>query len=539
MFFVLACEISTISHAEAAFLLKLHPNTRAQMSVLKKLAGETAIYGLSSILTRLVNWILLTPYFTKRAFATSPDEYGQINELYFWIALLLVFTTYRMETAFFRFGRKQEDLNAAFSTASRSLLVTTILILLPLLVFIQPLAGALRYDDRPDYVFWFLLLVGIDTLTALPFARLRLESRPLRFASLKMLAIGLNIAFIFFFLELCPWMQGKGWALAEAVYRQENKVAYVFISNFMANAIVLLILLPQYWRMRAFSFDVGLWRKMMRYALPLVPAGVAGIINQLVGVPMIKELAGPDIEQNWAMAGVYAAATKFAVMMNLFTQAYNYAAEPFFFRHSGQSDDKRVYGQAALAFTLVGCLAFLGIMFYIDIIQHLLGKNYREALGVVPILLIANLFLGLYYNFSIWFKLADRTDFGSYIALSGMAITLGINIWLIPNPQVSYYAPAWASLGCYGFMALSAWYTGRKRYPIPYPLGRIGLYIALSLGFYGLGLGVEQIPAGNLWGGLAAKTLLLAAFLGLVFALEKRNIRGLLQGGASGNRSTK
>ncbi len=528
MFFVLAREITTISHAEAAFLLKLHRNTRQPMSVLKKLAGETAIYGLSSILTRLVNWILLTPYFTRRAFADAPDEYGQINELYFWIALLLVLTTYRMETAFFRFGRKKEDLDGAFSTAARSLLVSTILILLPLLVFLQPLAGALRYGARPDYVFWFLLIVAMDTLTALPFARLRLESRPLRFALLKIAGIVLNILFIFFFFELCPWMQGKGWAFAEAVYRLENKVAYVFISNFMASAAVLMILLPQYWRMRAFAFDAALWRKMMRYALPLIPAGVAAIINQLVGVPMIKELAGPDIAQNWALAGIYAAATKFAVMMNLFTQAYNYAAEPFFFRHSGQSDDKRVYGQAALAFTLVGCLAFLGIMFYIDIIQHLLGKNYREALGVVPILLIANLFLGLYYNFSIWFKLADRTDFGSYIALSGMAITLAVNIWLIPNPQVSYHAPAWASLGCYGFMAISAWYTGRKRYPIPYPLGRIGLYIALSLGFYALGLGVDPHFAGSMWGGIAAKTGLLAGFLALVYALERRNIRALL-----------
>lgn len=499
------------------------------MSVLKKLAGETAIYGLSSILTRLVTWILLTPYFTGRAFKDTPAEYGQINDLYFWIALLLVFTTYRMETAFFRFGRKQEDLNAAFSTASRSLLLSTILITLLLLALLQPLATALRYGDRPDYVFWFLLIVAMDTLTALPFARLRLESRPMRFAFLKITGIALNIAFIFFFFELCPWMLRKGWAFAEAIYHPENKVAYVFISNFLASATVLVILLPQYWRIRPFAFDAALWRKMMRYALPLIPAGIAAIINQLVGVPMIKELASPDLKQNLALAGIYAAATKFAVMMNLFTQAYNYAAEPFFFRHSGQSDDKRVYGQAALAFTLVGCIAFLGIMFYIDIIQYLLGKNYREALGVVPILLIANLFLGLYYNFSIWFKLADRTNFASYIALSGMAITLLVNIWLIPNPNVSYYAPAWASLGCYGFMALAAWYTGRKRYPIPYPLGRIGLYIVLSLGFYALSLGVGQLTAGNLWGGVASKTVLLIGFLGIVFLLERRRIRAFLK----------
>ncbi len=522
-------EITTISLADAAFLLKLQRYYSPRMSVLKKLAGETAVYGLSSILTRLVNWILLTPYFTRRAFADNPAEYGQINDLYFWVALLLVLTTYRMETAFFRFGRKKEDIGRAFSAASWSLLTSTVLIIVILLLFLQPLAEALRYGGRPDYVFWFILIVGADTLTAIPFAKLRLESRPLRFAFLKIAAIALNILFIFLFFELCPWLAAKGWTVIDNLYRPENKVAYVFISNFMASAAVLLYFLPQYLRIGAHAFDKALWRQMISYGLPLVPAGIAAIINQLVGVPMIKELATPDIKQNLALAGIFAAATKFAVMMNLFTQAYNYAAEPFFFRHSGQSDDRRVYGQAAQAFMLVGCVAFLGIMFYIDIIQFLLGKNYREALGVVPILLLANLFLGLYYNFSIWFKLADRTDYGSYIALSGMAITLALNIWLIPNPQVSYYAPAWASLACYGFMAVTAWYTGRKHYPIPYPLGRMAVYLMLTLAFYALGLGIEHLLEGRLWPGLALKTGLLALFFGVIFQMEKKQILKLLK----------
>jgi O-antigen/teichoic acid export membrane protein len=498
------------------------------MSILKKLAGETAIYGLSSILTRLVNWILLTPYFTARVFQDEPEAYGQINDLYFWIALLLVFTTYRMETAFFRFGRRQEDMGPAFATAMGSLLVTTVLIIGLLLLCIQPLAELLRYGGRVDYVFWFLMIVAADTLTAIPFARLRLESRPLRFALLKIGGIVINIGLVFFFFEILPWLADQGFGQAQAWYHREDKVAYVFIANFLASVTLLCFLLPQFRDLLRYGFNRTLWRSMMWYALPLIPAGLAAIINQLVGVPLIKELASPDVKQNLAMAGIYAAATKFAVMMNLFTQAYNYAAEPFFFRHSGSSDDKRVYGQAALAFAVVGCIAFLGIMSYMDIIQYFLGKNYREALGVVPILLLANLFLGLYYNFSIWFKLADQTRFATYIAVSGMAITLTVNVWLIPHPAVGYYAPAWASLLCYGFMALAAWYTGRRYYPIPYPLPRIILYISLSVALYGAGRLADMAFGDQLWLSLLTKTLLLLLFFFTVWKLEKQRIYALL-----------
>jgi O-antigen/teichoic acid export membrane protein len=529
MILIIIGKITTISKAPAALCLKLHSYlANESMSVLKKLAGETAIYGLSSILTRLVNWILLTPYFTARAFQDAPEAYGQINDLYFWIALLLVFTTYRMETAFFRFGRRQEDMGRAFATAMGSLLITTVLIIGLLLFFIRPMAELLHYAARVDYIFWFLMIVAADTLSAIPFARLRLEGRPLRFAFLKIAGIVINIGLIFFFFELLPWLAAHGVAFAQAYYRADDKVSYVFIANFLASVSVLLVLLPQFKDLRRFGFDRALWRSMVWYALPLIPAGLAAIINQLVGVPMIKELASPDVKQNLAMAGIYAAATKFAVMMNLFTQAYNYAAEPFFFRHSGQSDDKRVYGQAALAFAIVGCMAFLGIMTYIDIIQYLLGKNYREALGVVPILLLANLFLGLYYNFSIWFKLADQTRFATYIALSGMLITLTVNVWLIPQPAVGYYAPAWASLLCYGFMALAAWYSGRRYYPIPYPLSRIFLYIGISVALYGAGVLADKAVVDTLWLSLGLKTLLLLLFFLLVWQLEKQRIYALM-----------
>ncbi len=496
------------------------------MSVLRKLAGETAIYGISSILTRMVNWVLLTPYFTRRVFADTPAEYGQINELYVWVALLMVLTTYRMETALFRFGRRQEDMPRAFSTASWSLLGSTAFITALLLLFLQPLARVLRYGDRPDYVLWFILIVAADTLCALPFARLRLRGHPMRFALLKVGSIGLNMMFIFFFFELAPWMVAKDWGWVKAWYHPEDRVAYVFIANFLASASLLLYFLPLYGRLWREGFDRALWQRMLAYGLPLVPSGVAGVVNQLIGVPMIKELASPDLAYNFALAGIYSAAAKFAVMMNLFTQAYNYAAEPFFFRHSGASDDRKVYGIATQAFALVGCVAFLVIMLYIDVIQHLLGKNYREGLGVVPVLLAANLMLGLYYNFSIWFKLADRTHYGSYISLAGMGITLGLNAWLIPHPQVGYYAPAWASLACYTFMTTAAWHTGRRHYPIPFPVVRIGLYMLLTGVFYLAARGVERsLPNASEGLLLVVKTLWLLLYLVSIGWLERKHLK--------------
>jgi O-antigen/teichoic acid export membrane protein len=497
------------------------------MALLKKLAGETAIYGLSSILSRVVNWVMLTPYFTSRVFADQPADYGRINDLYFWIALLLAITTFRMETAFFRFGRKAEDLEGAFASAFIFLGSIVLLLLFSVLLGLPYLSAVLHYGDRPDLVGWFVAIVALDTLTTIPFARLRLEGRPMKFAALKILAIGINLLAIFFFFETGPWLANQNWGWMSVWYRPEDKVAYVFIANFLASAGVLVYFLPSLMTGVLARFNPQLWRKMLGYALPLIPAGVAAIVNQLVGVPMIKAFGGGSLSANLSQAGIFAAAAKFAVLMNLFTQAYNYAAEPFFFKHSGQSQDRRVYGRATQAFALVGCIAFLGIMFYLDVIQNLIGRNYREALGIVPVLLMANLFLGLYYNFSIWFKLADRTEFATYIALSGMVITLVINAWLIPNPKVSYFAPAWASLACYGFMAFAAWISGRKYYPIPYALGRIAGYIGITMLFFILGLGAEQISGERIWLSTTLKTGLLAAFLLFIGWIEREQIAQL------------
>ena len=449
------------------------------MSLLKKLAGETAIYGTSSILSRLLHYVILTPFFTR---IFLQGEYGVVSDMYTWAALLLVLFTYRMETAFFRFGSQQEeDLQNSFSTASISLLLSTAVLTILFIAAAQPIANWLKYPEHSEYVIWFACIIAFDALAAIPFARLRLENRPIRFAIIKTLGILINIFFIFLFLKWMPALIDNGWESLRPFYQLDNRILYVFIANCIASGTVLLLLSPSYIKIK-WQFDKVLWRKMALYAAPLVIVGIAGVINQLIGIPMIKELASEDLEYNKKLMGIYSAAAKLAVLMNLFTQAFNYAAEPFFFRNASRSDKGEIYAQVGQAFALVGSLAFLLIMLYLDVIQYFLGAAFREGLGVVPFLLIAYLFLGLYYNFSIWYKLADRTIIGGYIATVGAVITLSLNYWLIP--QVSYYGPALSAVACYGFMALASYWTGQRYYPIHYPVGRIMTYILSAVGVY-------------------------------------------------------
>lgn len=496
------------------------------MSLLKKLAGETAIYGVSSILSRLLIWIILTPYFTR---VFVPKEYGIFSDLYTWIALLLVIFTYRMETAFFRYGRQKENLDRSFSTASIAVLLVTIGLTTIFLLLKQPIATWLQYPEHADYVTWLILIVAADALSAIPFARLRLSNRPIRFAFVKTISIVINIALVFFFLEICPWLISKEWSWLSTIYDGNNRIAYVFIANFLASGFTFLQLLPLYFK-TTLQFDRVLLRKMVIYALPLMLAAIAGVVNQLIGVPMLKVLTSKDLAYNLAQAGVFSAASKLAVLMNLFTQAFSYASEPFFFRHADREDSKQIYAQVAQAFALVGSIVFLGIMLYLNVIQYFLGKDFREGLGVLPIMLLANLFLGLFYSISIWFKLSDNTNVGGWIAIGGSALTLLINFLFIPNPSVSYFAPAWASLACYGFMLVACYVIGQRRYPIDYPVQRILLYIGLALGFYGISVITENGVTNNLLLQILLNTILFIAYLFILYQLEKKKFLQVFRG---------
>jgi|APTNR8051073442_1049403.scaffolds.fasta_scaffold00768_9 O-antigen/teichoic acid export membrane protein len=449
------------------------------MSLLKKLAGETAIYGGATILSHLLNFIIITPYLT-RILEGKRDEYGVHGLMYAFAGLLMVFLTYGMETAFFRFGRQQEDRERAFSTASISLLGSTAFFATLMFVFSPDIAGLLTERSDALYVVYFTLILGFDVLCAIPFARLRMENRPMRFAMLKVVNVVVNGALIVFFLEIGP-LFAKGNGPLSEIYVPGRELHYVFIANLIASVVTFIMLLP-WWRRVNWQFDRALWRKMMRYALPLVVVGISGMINQLSDRFLLKELLPGDLKGNLDQLGVYNACIKIAVLMNLFTQAFKYAAEPFFFSHADRSDARQLYAQVGQAFALAGGFAFLGIMLYLDYFQYLIAGSYREGLVIVPITLLAYLFLGIYYNFSAWYKLTDQTHIGAYISVGGAVVTLAVNIVLIP--RIGYAGSAWASLACFGFMMVAGYLLGQRYYPIPYPIGRMALYISLAVGMY-------------------------------------------------------
>lgn len=493
------------------------------MSLLKKLAGETAIYGLSSIVGRVLNY-LLVPLYT-RVFQTA--EYGIVSELYALTGFLMVLFIYRMETAFFRYGTEDEKRESSFSTALWSVLGTTLMFSAVLLFSPKNITAWLEYaPERSSFITIFGLILAFDTLAEIPLAKLRLEHKPIRFAFIRLSGIGLNILFNLFFLVFCPWALGQeDWSFTHSfiqkVYDPGFGVGYVFLSNLIASAAVLLLLLPAF-RHLQWRFDWRLWRTMFVYAAPLILASLAGIVNEMLDRELLKHLLPGNAAENLSQIGIYSACYKLAMLMSLFTQAFRYAAEPFFFAHSKKKEAKVLYGDVTKFFTIAGALAFLGVMLYLDFFKHFIDEPYWEGLAVVPILLLANLFLGLYYNVSIWYKLTDQTMLGAWIALGGAFITITLNVWWIP--RIGYLGSAWATLICYAAMTFACWWWGRKYYPVQYDLKRMGLYVALALGLYITAEWFGQIVSGNQAISIAFNTLLLSVFLLTAWRLERKTL---------------
>ncbi len=484
------------------------------MSLIRKLAGETAIYGLSSIVGRFMNYLLM-PLYTR---VLVPSEYGIVTDLYATSAFLMILYSYRMESAFFRFGTPPAERERVFSVAMQSLLATTVLITTLLLVLAGPLAGALDYPQHPEYVQWFALILAFDCLVELPFARLRLEQRPGRFVLAKFLNIGVNVALNLFWLLLCPWLARQGVQWIYYVWTPGLGVGYIFLSNVIASALTLLFLLPEFRAIRWF-FDRVLWGSMLHYAWPLIIVGFAGIVNEMLSRTMMKYLLTGTQQENLAQLGIFGANYKLAMLITLFTQAYRYAAEPFFFRHAGDQDALQTQANVTKWFTIASTAGMLGILLFLDVVKHFLDEQYHSGLDVVPILLVANLLLGLYYNFSVWYRLKDRTRLGAWISLAGAGITILLNILWIP--RFGYVGAAWVTLICYAFMSWATWQTGRRYYPVPYPLARMFLYVAVALALYGLITWLAPFLAAwpvLLW---AVRVGLFVGFLGLVWGLEK------------------
>lgn len=471
---------------------------------MKKLAKETAIYGMSSILGKFLNWLLVPMY---SYVLQSTGEYGIVTNLYAWTALLMVILTYGMETGFFRFANKNRDeADKVYSTTLASVFSTSLLFAICCVIFAQPISNAMGYSEHPEFIKMLGIVVAMDAFGSIPFAYLRYQSRPIKFASLKLLMIFTNIFFNIFFLVICPWIATKNPALIDWFYKPDYGVGYVFVSNLISTTIVTIALLPEVFKVK-FHFDGALLRKMLRYSLPLLVLGIAGILDQTIDKILFPFLFEDKAEAT-AQLGIYGACFKVAMVMMMFTQAFRYAYEPFIFAQHKDKNSKAAYADAMKYFVIFSFLIFLGMVFYLDILKYLLRSDYWEGLRVVPIILFSYIFQGIFFNLSLWYKLMDKTMYGAWFSIVGTVVTVAINIIFVP--KYGYIACAWASFACYFVMMILSYFVGQKHMPINYDLKTIGLYLVVTLVLYGASFLVNTpYTAVN----LAYRTVLLLLFV--------------------------
>jgi len=450
------------------------------LGALKKLLGQTAIYGLSSIVGRLLNY-LLVPLYT---YTLPPGEYGMVTELYSYVALIFAFLLYGIETTFFRFSETEKNSKKVLSTASFSLLGSTMIFLVVALIFRQEIALSIGYINHVNFITWFILIIGFDTLTAIPFAWLRQQNKAMKFAVLKLINIFVSLGLNLFFILYCPRVIQVGeshmlYHFVSSFFNGEHLVQYIFISTLVASAVTFLLLLPVY-RSLKYGFDKYLWKKMMPYALPILVVNIAGLVPISMDKILLPFLYSGSHEEGMQQLGIYGANAKIAVIMLLFIQTFRYAADPFFFSEAQNKNARQTYARVMHWFVIFGSFIFLATMMFIDIIKYMVGESYREGLYVVPILLMANLMLGIYYNLSFWYKLTNKTIYGAWFSVIGAIIAIALNFVLVP--RFGLYGSAWSVFAAYFVPLLLSLYFGRKNYPIPYQLKSMILYPVLVVG---------------------------------------------------------
>ncbi|NQY28331.1 MAG: polysaccharide biosynthesis protein [Flavobacteriaceae bacterium] len=474
------------------------------MSVLQRFFKDTIIYGLAIVLPRLINFLLVAIHTD----VFSNEIYSDSTTFYIYAAFFNVLLAYGMETSFFRFFSKNKDSNKVFTTSLITITSSTLAVGLLVFSFNQELANFMQLPIRS-----FNLLVSITLIEALiiiPFAYLRVTGRPIRFAVIKLINVFIIVAFNILFLH-----KNYGSESVQNLFNVVEIVEYQFIANLLASICVLLLVSPYFFKSKL-SFDKAIFKQLLTYGWPIMIAGIAFVINENLDKFLIPKLIGKDTN------GAYSACYKLAVFMTLFIQAFRMGAEPFFFNHADKDNAKQTYATILKYFTIVGSIGLLGITVYLDVIKNLLIKNesFLFAMDIVPIVLLANLCLGIYHNLSIWYKLTDKTKYGMYISIFGAILTIGFNWFLIPI--LGYMACAYATLVAYGSMMLVSYYLGRKHYFVPYQINRIVTYLIISstlafLAFY-------QFDR-NIYIG----TLFLVVFLGLIFYLEKKEFKQLLK----------
>ena len=475
------------------------------MSTIKKLAGQTAVYGLSSIVGRLLNY-LLVPVHTA---AFLPSEYGVVAEFYAYVAFFVVLLTYGMETAFFRFVNRAApaDREKVFNQAASFVLILNAVFLLLIFGFSQSIANWMGYPDYQNYVIWFGAILAIDATTSLFLAKLRFKEQAKKFALVQLSSIGVNIILTLIFL----------WGLYDKDNPDGMGIGYIFLANLFASFIKPILLYKEVGAYR-FVWDKVLARTMIIFATPLVIAGFAGIVNETIDRILIKRLLLDEgLEYAQAQVGIYSANYKLAIIITIFIQAFRYAAEPFFFAQEKNKEKDKIYSRVMTYFIGVVTTIFLLVSLNLEIFKWFIpNDDYWEGLKIVPIIMMANVCLGIYYNQSIWYKLADKTRYGAYIAIGGAILTIVMNVTLIP--LIGYMGAAWATLSVYFGMMVASYVLGKKHYPIKYNLRKAGLYIITALIFFFIGYFIE-LP--TLFADTILSAVLILLFMGLFFFMER------------------
>jgi O-antigen/teichoic acid export membrane protein len=468
------------------------------MANLKSLAKDTAIYGLSSIVGRFLNY-LLVPLYTHYMPKASGD-YGISTNIYAYTALILVLLTFGMETTLFRFANDERiKPDTVFSTAFATVGSLTLVFLALIFGFISPISGALGYAEHPDYLLMMAIVVALDAIQAMPFSYLRFQKRAIRFASLKMLFILMNIAMnVIWFV----WL-GK------------TSVFYVFFINLLCTGFITFFFIPDLFKIQ-WKFDGQLLKRMLSYSWPILILGIAGILNQ-VADKIIFPLVYPDEAEANVQLGVYGSCVKIAMIMAMITQAFRYAYEPIVFSKNKDSDKTEYYATAMKFFIIFTLLAFLVVMGWMPVLQYIIGEDYREGLGVVPIVMMAEIFMGIYFNLSFWYKLIDKTIYGAWFSLAGCAVLFAVNIIFIP--KIGYWACAWGGLAGYGTSMILSYLVGQKKNPIPYPMSAIAIYFIAAMTLFGImKWGERNLPA---WASFIWNNVMIASF---VFRIIKSDL---------------
>ena len=479
------------------------------MSTLKRFFKDSIIYGVAAVLPRVINFLLVRLHTD----ALPAAHYAENTDFYIWAAFFSVLLTFGMETTFFRFYKDEEKKDRLVSTTFISISLWVGFFLLIFSLFFSQISTFFGFGTNALRLQLFMAIMALDTLAMVPFAFLRASNRPIRYTVIRLINVGVIVLIQLFALRWIPgWLQ-NGVALPTWLvenYPKVSKVNYIFIANLLGSVISFLFLLPYLVQFK-WQFDKVLFKKMLRYSYPIVIAGMAYVVNENLDKFLIGKLIDKETE------GLYAAAYKLAIFMNLYIMAFRLGAEPFFFNISHKENAKQTYAQIMKYFVIIGSLVLVGIVLFLDLFKHFINPDYWLALGIVPIVLLANLLLGVYHNLSIWYKLTDKTKFGMYFSLMGAVVTIVFNVIMLPI--IGFMASAWATLAAYGFMMLISYFVGKKHYPIPYETGKI-------LGYLFVGSLVVLI-AYFIEPNWSLSILILLLYMVFIYLVERKEIKKL------------